>query len=95
MASTPAQIHARLTHPVIDSDGHWVEYFPLLVDYIRNVAGNKAAEGMIAGDEVVGADTKNVPGATAQRASGTAIMVAIPDEEYTRSRNRYDSEVTL
>jgi len=54
MASTPAQIHARLTHPVIDSDGHWVEYFPLLVDYIRNVAGNKAAEGMIAGDEVVG-----------------------------------------
>ena len=50
----PAQIHVRLSHPVIDSDGHWVEYFPLLLDYMRNVAGVKAAEGMKAGDEVVG-----------------------------------------
>jgi len=50
----PAQIHARLSHPVIDSDGHWVEYFPLMLDYIRNVAGNKAVEGMKAGDEIVG-----------------------------------------
>ena len=50
----PAQIHAWLSHPVIDSDGHWVEYFPLLLDYIRNVAGVKAAEGMKSGDEIVG-----------------------------------------
>ncbi|MBV8358723.1 MAG: amidohydrolase family protein, partial [Deltaproteobacteria bacterium] len=50
----PAQIHARLSHPVIDSDGHWVEYFPLLLDYIRNVVGIKAAEGMKSGDEIVG-----------------------------------------
>ncbi|MBV8055704.1 MAG: amidohydrolase family protein [Deltaproteobacteria bacterium] len=50
----PAQIHARLNHPVIDSDGHWIEYFPLLLDYIRNVAGDKAAEGMKSGDEIVG-----------------------------------------
>jgi predicted TIM-barrel fold metal-dependent hydrolase len=50
----PAQIHARLSHPVIDSDGHWVEYFPLMLDYIRNVAGNKAVEGMKSGDEIVG-----------------------------------------
>jgi len=50
----PAQIHARLSHPVIDSDGHWIEYFPSLLDYIRNVAGAKAAEGMKSGDEIVG-----------------------------------------
>ena len=50
----PAQIHARLSHPVIDSDGHWVEYFPLLLEYLRKVAGNKAAEGMKSGDEIVG-----------------------------------------
>ncbi|MBV8773295.1 MAG: amidohydrolase family protein [Deltaproteobacteria bacterium] len=50
----PAQIHARLNHPVIDSDGHWVEYFPLLLEYLRKVAGDKAAEGMKSGDEVVG-----------------------------------------
>ena len=50
----PAQIHARLSHPVIDSDGHWVEYFPLLLDYLRAAAGNQAAEGMRSGDEIVG-----------------------------------------
>jgi len=49
-----AQIHAQLNHPVIDSDGHWVEYFPLLLEYLRKVAGNKAAEGMKSGDEIVG-----------------------------------------
>jgi predicted TIM-barrel fold metal-dependent hydrolase len=50
----PAQLHARLSHPVVDSDGHWVEYFPVLLDYLRKVAGNKAAEGMKSGDEIVG-----------------------------------------
>ncbi len=49
-----AQIHARLKHPVIDSDGHWIEYFPLLLEYLRGVAGNKAVEGMKSGDEIVG-----------------------------------------
>jgi predicted TIM-barrel fold metal-dependent hydrolase len=50
----PAQIHARLNHPVIDSDGHWVEYFPVMLEYLRKVAGNKAVEGMKSGDEIVG-----------------------------------------
>ncbi len=49
-----AQLHARLNHPVVDSDGHWVEYFPVLLDYLRKVAGSKAAEGMKSGDEIVG-----------------------------------------
>jgi predicted TIM-barrel fold metal-dependent hydrolase len=49
-----AQIHARLNHPVIDSDGHWVEYFPVMLEYLSKVAGNQAAEGMKSGDEIVG-----------------------------------------
>src|SRR6266851_1839524 len=50
----PAAIHARLNYPVIDSDGHWVEYFPVVLDYLRKVVGNKAVEGMKSGDEIVG-----------------------------------------
>jgi predicted TIM-barrel fold metal-dependent hydrolase len=50
----PAGIRAKLDHPVVDSDGHWIEYFPTILDYLRQVAGNKAAEGMKGGDEVVG-----------------------------------------
>src|SRR5205809_1906777 len=32
-----ASIHARLTHPVIDADGHWIEFEPTLLDYLKQV----------------------------------------------------------
>ena len=35
----------RLNHPVIDSDGHWVEFGPQVADYLRQVGGAKAIEG--------------------------------------------------
>ncbi|HLW71557.1 MAG TPA: amidohydrolase family protein [Candidatus Binataceae bacterium] len=47
------QLRARLSHPVIDSDGHWVEYQPMILDYVRKVAGNKAADGFKSRDDVV------------------------------------------
>jgi predicted TIM-barrel fold metal-dependent hydrolase len=37
--SKSALVRARLKHPVIDSDGHTVEFQPALRDYIRQVAG--------------------------------------------------------
>jgi predicted TIM-barrel fold metal-dependent hydrolase len=41
---TSANVRARLNHPVIDSDGHIVEFMPALFDYIRNVGGAEIAE---------------------------------------------------
>lgn len=38
-------LRGRLNHPVIDSDGHWVEFEPQLYDYLRQVAGSKAVDG--------------------------------------------------
>ncbi len=32
-------IRARLNHPVIDSDGHWIEFEPLALDYLTEVGG--------------------------------------------------------
>jgi len=40
-----AAVRSRLNHPVIDSDGHWVEFGPQLIDYLRQVGGSKAVEG--------------------------------------------------
>jgi hypothetical protein len=37
-------IHGRLTHPVIDSDGHWIEFRPVFLDYLREVGGSALAE---------------------------------------------------
>lgn len=37
--SASAKIHARLNHPVIDADGHWIEFEPTLLDYLDGVGG--------------------------------------------------------
>ena len=42
---TPGQIRANLPHPVIDGDGHWVEFDPVFSERMRKVGGDKAADG--------------------------------------------------
>ena len=39
-----AEIHGKLDHPVIDADGHFVEFMPLMLDILRDVGGQKAAD---------------------------------------------------
>ena len=45
---TPAQIRSRLTHPVVDADGHWLEYGPVFSEEMRKVGGDRAADGFLA-----------------------------------------------
>jgi predicted TIM-barrel fold metal-dependent hydrolase len=45
---TPAEIRSRLSHPVIDGDGHWVEFDPVFSERMRKVGGDKAADGFVA-----------------------------------------------
>jgi predicted TIM-barrel fold metal-dependent hydrolase len=45
--SSAAQIRSRLTHPVIDADGHWLEFAPVFAEQIRKVGGDAAAEGFL------------------------------------------------
>jgi predicted TIM-barrel fold metal-dependent hydrolase len=42
--SKSTEIHARLGHPVIDSDGHWREFEPIALDYLKEAAGLRAVE---------------------------------------------------
>jgi predicted TIM-barrel fold metal-dependent hydrolase len=50
-----ARIHEQLAHPVLDGDGHWVESVPVIVDYVREVAGSELAEQYRASVERTGA----------------------------------------
>ncbi len=43
-ASHSASVHERLGHPVIDADGHEVEYVPALLELLREEGGAKAVE---------------------------------------------------
>ena len=40
-----AQIKARLDHPIIDADGHWIEYGPVFTEELRRVGGEDAVHG--------------------------------------------------
>lgn len=39
------QVRSGLDHPVIDGDGHWIEYFPVIHEAMRRIGGDVAAEG--------------------------------------------------
>jgi predicted TIM-barrel fold metal-dependent hydrolase len=38
-------IRGRLSHPIIDADGHWLEYAPVMREEFRKIGGEAAAEG--------------------------------------------------
>src|SRR3954470_23888802 len=46
--ASPAQIRASLSHPIVDGDGHWLEYAPVFSENMRKAGGDKAADGFLA-----------------------------------------------
>jgi predicted TIM-barrel fold metal-dependent hydrolase len=40
-----AALHARLGHPVVDADGHYLELMPVMLDYLEQVGGQRVVEG--------------------------------------------------
>ena len=42
---TAAKIRASLRHPIIDADGHWLEYGPVVREQLKKIGGEKAVEG--------------------------------------------------
>jgi predicted TIM-barrel fold metal-dependent hydrolase len=44
---SPVEIKAKLNHPIIDGDGHWVEYDPVFAEQMRKVGGDLAADGFL------------------------------------------------
>src|SRR2546422_9923923 len=45
--SKSSAVRARLDHPVIDGDGHWLEPVPIFLDYLRQLAGPSVAERFV------------------------------------------------
>src|SRR5262249_6828601 len=40
------KLHDRFNHPIIDADGHWAEYVPLMRDEFRRIGGDTAVEAL-------------------------------------------------
>ncbi|HTY77843.1 MAG TPA: amidohydrolase family protein [Candidatus Bathyarchaeia archaeon] len=39
-------LHSRLNHPVVDADGHWIEYMPVMREEFRRIGGEAAVEAL-------------------------------------------------
>src|SRR5271170_6253307 len=82
---SPAEIHAGLKHPVIDGDGHWIEYAPVFAERMRKVAGDKAADGFLASQ-------RRIPDALklsiAERKQRGAAMEGYWSRQSTNTRDR-------
>jgi hypothetical protein len=44
---SPQEIRKSLKHPIIDGDGHWVEYTPVFAEKIRKVTGDIGGNGFL------------------------------------------------
>ena len=46
MSAKAAELRAQLSHPVVDADGHWLEFGPQVRERMREIGGDKAVQGM-------------------------------------------------
>lgn len=53
MLQTAAEIHGQLTHPIIDSDAHWLEFGPYVRERLLAIGGDKALAGFTGLKEIV------------------------------------------
>jgi predicted TIM-barrel fold metal-dependent hydrolase len=86
---SPSQVHSRLKHPVVDGDGHWLEYTPVFSEKMRKVAGNKSADGFIAAMKTTPDSLKLTPEVRAQR------RVAMPNFWNRQAENTLDRATAM
>src|SRR6266849_1268887 len=78
-------LHARLHHPIIDADGHWLEFGPTVREQLRKIAGDRAVEGFSLFGSQVGKElAMSVAERRAQRIAQQAFW-ALPTKN-TRDR---------
>ena len=51
--SAGSRLRARLNHPIIDADGHWLEFGPTVIDELGRIGGELAVQGFRMGGERV------------------------------------------
>src|SRR6267142_6475240 len=82
---TPEEIRKGLTHPVIDGDGHWVEYTPVFAERIRKVTGDLGANGFLQSQRR-GPDSLGMT--SEQRAERGVAMEGFWGRQSTNTRDR-------
>ncbi|MDH4148329.1 MAG: amidohydrolase family protein [Acidimicrobiia bacterium] len=77
---TAAEVRARLDHPIVDADGHWVEYLPVMREALHDLGGDDAVAGFMHFGRMIG---RNVAMTTAERRAanlGHEAFWAVPTD---------------
>ncbi len=81
-------IRGRLDHPVIDSDGHLIEYLPLVRDFLVEEAGESVAQAVRPDDEVGAARASRCPTRRSDDSSASTPPASGASRRGTRSTGR-------
>src|SRR5260370_9318531 len=73
-------LHARLSHPVIDADGHWLEYGPVMREEFRRIGGEAAVEGLAVASQRVPNSLKMTVAERTRRRVGQEAFWSSPCE---------------
>jgi len=77
---TARSLHDRLSHPVIDADGHWIEYGPVMKEEFRRIGGEAAVEGLAMASQRVPNSLKMTLTERTQRRVGQEAFWSSPCE---------------
>jgi predicted TIM-barrel fold metal-dependent hydrolase len=73
-------LHARLNHPVIDADGHWLEYGPVMREEFRRIGGDAAVEALALASQRVPNSLRMSVAERARRRVGMEAFLSTPSE---------------
>ena len=71
------KLHDRLRHPIIDADGHWIEYGPVMKEEFRRIGGEAAAEALAVATQRVPTSLKMTAGRTDAEARGPGGLLVV------------------
>ena len=74
------KLHGRLRHPVIDADGHWIEYGPVMKEEFRRIGGEAAAEALAVATQRVPASLKMTLAERTRKRVGQEAFWSSPSE---------------
>ncbi len=74
------KLHARLRHPVIDADGHWIEYGPVMKEEFRRIGGEPAAEALAVATQRVPTSLKMTLAERTRKRVGQEAFWSSPSE---------------
>ncbi|MGE0824781.1 MAG: amidohydrolase family protein [Candidatus Binatia bacterium] len=83
--ATASKVRAQLHHPVIDADGHWLEFGPLVREELRRIGGAKAVEGFATFPKLVEKDLTMSLAERRRKRVGQQAFWALPTKN-TRDR---------